>query len=179
MAWNNVVTHAVYGNYMGDSFYAGGWNFVGFSPCTRPLKEALARQSGGGYFSGTGSVSEPSQRTWIQRAEPSHLIITGVIGTVIFSLIAVGGLVWQKIRSPSDSLTSITAPITAQIPRIAPEPPRPDVKRYTPYEKEQRLRAVDEIYGVITAKLSPAYTEGQTLFHAVQSGDADIRCQQS
>jgi hypothetical protein len=34
----------------------------------------------------------------------------------------------------------------------------------TPYQKEQRLRAIDQIYDVFTEQLSPAYVEGRDLF---------------
>lgn len=59
---------------------------------TRPLREALARQSGGDRFSATGIVYGSSPRTWIQRVEPYHIIILGLA-------IALCGVIWQ-IRAP-------------------------------------------------------------------------------
>ncbi len=42
-------------------------------------------------------------------------------------------------------------------------------KQYTAYEKEQRLRAVDEIYGLIATKLTRAYLEGRDLFNNLKA----------
>lgn len=50
--------------------------------------------------------------------------------------------------------------------RQAPQSQSPSssaAKKYTPYEKEQRLRAVDEIYGVVVSTLTPAYISGRDL----------------
>jgi hypothetical protein len=54
---------------------------------TRPLREALAKQSGGDGFSATGVVSRASSQTWVRRVEPSHIIILGLV-------IAAGGVAW-------------------------------------------------------------------------------------
>jgi hypothetical protein len=65
------------------------WIFHHYS--TDPLKKALAQQSTGDRFSATGVVYGPSPRTWIQRVEPHHIIILGL-------LISGAGLVWLMLK---------------------------------------------------------------------------------
>jgi hypothetical protein len=52
-------------------------------------------------------------------------------------------------------------------------------RRYTAYEKEQRIRAIDEIYDVFAVKLTSAYTNGRDLFNnlkaEVENGTAPQR----
>jgi type II secretory pathway pseudopilin PulG len=142
---------------------------------TRTLKEALAQQGGGDRFSATGIVGSgsPPLRTWIQRVEPSHVIILGLA-------IAAIGAIWQ-MRQAEPRSTALQSQLDAaqkQIdglrqnqarPQSATAPAPPVLKKYTAYEKEQRLRAVDELYGVIAAKLSPAYIEGRDLFNGLKN----------
>jgi len=121
--------------------------------------------------------------TLVKKLEPVHVIILGLA-------ISVAGVVWSFYRSQpkklsAEQVAAITAPLTAELnqlrtriaaapqPVVKPAPAAPQPKRYTAYEKEQRLRAIDEIFGVITSKLSPAFTEGQELFRLVQAGGAD------
>jgi lipopolysaccharide export system protein LptC len=49
-------------------------------------------------------------------------------------------------------------------PTPARQPAPPPPQRYTAYEKEQRLGAVDEIYKVISTQIAPLQPEGQSLF---------------
>src|SRR5262249_39687560 len=69
---------------------------------------------------------------------------------------------------------------TGQRVTVVSKPPaaQATVARYTPYEKEQRLRAVDEIYSVIATQLQPAYSEGRKIVYGVYNaadGNAEQR----
>ena len=126
----------------------------------------------------------PFIRKIAPRVDPWHVIVVGLV-------IAAVGVGWQIYRGPTLSqaeIDKITAPLQAQIASLktqqakpfwnpgnpAPVPPIP--KRYTAYEKEQRLRAADEIYNVFTTELAPAYVEGRDLFNGLKNelvkGDA-------
>jgi hypothetical protein len=101
------------------------------------------------------------------KVEPSHVIVAGLV-------IAAAGVAWQLSRGkPSLSgaeIAKITAPFQSQIDALkakqdkpfwnasggAPSSSPPSPKRYTAYEKEQRSRALDEIYNVFATQLSPA-----------------------
>ncbi|WP_315764469.1 hypothetical protein [Bradyrhizobium sp. SZCCHNR2009] len=45
--------------------------------------------------------------------------------------------------------------------------------RYTAYEKEQRLRTVDEIYGAVATQLRSIYAEGNSLLDGIYQGQID------
>ncbi len=81
----------------------------------------------------------------------------------------------QTPKSPTTRLGGLTA---TQIPAaVSPSPP--SAARYTPYEKEQRLRAVDEIYTVIATQLQPTYDEGRALIYEIYQKEAvDVRAEQ-
>jgi hypothetical protein len=49
-------------------------------------------------------------------------------------------------------------------------PSAPPIPRYTAYEKEQRLRAIDEIYNAIATQLQPTYADGQKLLDEIYKG---------
>jgi hypothetical protein len=76
-----------------------------------------------------------------------------------------------KANAPSGSSAPNTIP---GLPRVNSNaaPPAPLPKRYTAYEKDRRLRAVDEIYEVFDSKLSPAYAEGRDLFNSLKNESA-------
>jgi hypothetical protein len=88
------------------------------------------------------------------RLEPSHLIIIGLA-------IAVVGMAWQLYQGPKVIKEVVQVPIAATPPPAKPSPPR----QLTAYEKEQRLRAVDEIYNIMATQLTPAWQEGRNLFN--------------
>jgi len=119
-------------------------------------------------------------KSWLAKVESWHVIAVGV-------LIVVAGLIWQFVRTPASNekisllekqleesqkaLAAAQANPTDQAERggfIVPstrkstEAGRP---KYTTYEKEQRLRAIDEIYDVIAGRLQPIYTEGRKLIY--------------
>ena len=124
--------------------------------------------------------------------QPTHFIAVGI-------LIAVAGIAWQFLRlDPSDKSTELQQqidtlkrqlaeatkekPVIASIPQANSNsqiegslPP----KRYTPYEKEQRLRAIDELYNVFATKLLPASDEGTKAIQSVKlrAVDADAEDQ--
>jgi len=113
--------------------------------------------------------------------EPYHIIALGLA-------IAAAGVIWLMLKAEDPRIAQLqgqvlvlqqhiakTAPAsTAQVP---PTPPPP--KRYTTYEKEQRLRAVDEIYNVIATQLQPTYNEGRKLvFEIYQAPTIDDRAEQ-
>lgn len=63
---------------------------------------------------------------------------------------------------------------TTRLGKIEVEANKPESKRYTAYEKEQRLRAVDEIYNAIATQLQPAYSEGRKVVYGVyKAADAN------
>ena len=51
--------------------------------------------------------------------------------------------------------------------RMEADPPKPEPKKYTAYEREQRLRAVDEIYSVLATQLQPTCSEGRKLIYEI------------
>lgn len=121
--------------------------------------------------------------TLARKVEPIHIIILGVILIIV-------GIGWFLVRGApaqivpqfsAEQIAALTAPIRAELEntkqRLAAYTPKPAVPpaplRYTAYEKEQRLRAIDEIYSVITTKLSPLYAEGKELFAQVRNGVMD------
>lgn len=67
----------------------------------------------------------------------------------------------EKCQIVDQIITSATAPVAA--------PPT----RYTAYEKEQRLRAVDEIYSAVATQLRSIYTEGNSLIDGIYRGQID------
>jgi hypothetical protein len=144
-------------------------------------------------------------RKWIRKAvEPSQLITGGFIVILIGALIAGIGL-WRQSRQPQFTVTQrdidvLTQPLRNEIDSLKQQlanankttiqnipqtnsnataggtlPP----KRYTAYEKEQRLRAVDEIYAVIATQLQPTYNEGQALLNEIyQKTSVDEQAEQ-
>jgi hypothetical protein len=140
--------------------------------------------------------------------EPSQLITGGFIVILIGVLIAGVGL-WRQSRQPQFTITQrdidvLTQPLRNQVdslkqqlanaqrsgtsvPVTSPTPKPPagagtppaQPQRYTAYEKEQRLRAVDEIYAVIATQLQPTYNEGQALINEIyQKTSVDERAEQ-
>lgn len=65
-----------------------------------------------------------------------------------------------------DGLLNPKSPAT-RLGRIAADSPKSEPKKYTAYEKEQRLRAVDEIYSVLATQLQPTYSEGRKLVYEI------------
>jgi hypothetical protein len=73
---------------------------------------------------------------------------------------------WSELQSQS----------TQQITNNPPATPKAPI---TAYEKEQRLRAVDEIYAVIATQLQPTYDEGRALIYEIYQKEAvDDRAEQ-
>jgi hypothetical protein len=105
-----------------------------------------------------------------------------IAGLVIIVIgVAVTGIgIWRQSKAsprlPPSQTASISPPPSSTVQNIptaisnAP-PPRPT--RFTAYEKEQRLRAVDEIYNVIATQLQPAYSEGRKIVYDVYRGPDD------
>jgi hypothetical protein len=63
---------------------------------------------------------------------------------------------------------------TQQITKKPPSAPTP--VRYTAYEKEQRLRAIDEIYSAIATQLQPTYKDGQKIIDDIYK-TADVNAE--
>jgi hypothetical protein len=125
------------------------------------------------------------------KVDPSYIIVAGLI-------VAAAGVAWQlsRVKTPlsETDIAKITAPFQTQIDILkkqldkpfwssgaTPTPPTPltsATKRYTAYEKEQRLRAVDEIYGVLATQLQPTYSEGKKLLYEIYQVKADDRAEQ-
>jgi hypothetical protein len=182
------------GNFFSGLPAAVRWAFTGAGGLMSAFSSNLppGLQTGGLYAGLALGIFGSIALTWhwINRWRERHgktRLKLGPIHVIILGLVIAGlGVGWLLYRGTaaatpsSEQVAAITAPLRAALSEanarlaltpkaVTPAPP----KRYTPYEKEQRLRAVDEIYGAITAKLSPAYAEGQTLFQTVQSGAAD------
>jgi hypothetical protein len=119
------------------------------------------------------AASGRSLRNVWSKVEPSHVIILGLV-------IAFGGAVWQLRRVPpiDPNIAQLQSQLGDAQKQIAllksqtdkpffnsghPSLPQPPSRRYTSYEKEQRLRAVDEIYGVVVSALTPTYIAGRDL----------------
>jgi hypothetical protein len=101
--------------------------------------------------------------------EPSHLIIIGVIGTVIFSLIAIGGLAWQKVRSPANSASLASTPLLQTSEPFAPQLATShfDLASLTSARKDEFYRAIHSVdnLGVnFSRKVSIVAEEGGALF---------------
>jgi len=122
-------------------------------------------------------------RAWLKAMEPSHLLIVGLGGVIVFALVALVAAIWQMRRG--DELQQQVASQQVEIKNLqdglakafqsrAPTVPAPARAaapiRYTAYEKEQRLRAVDEIYSVIATQLQPIYAEGNKLIDGIYRG---------
>jgi hypothetical protein len=97
------------------------WLFHHFT--TRPLKAALANQSGGDRFSATGVVGNGlPPRIRIRKLEPYHLIVAGL-------LIAFGGAVWMYYQRAPQVPQIQHTPQTAATPpsaKVAPVKLLPD-----------------------------------------------------
>jgi hypothetical protein len=127
---------------------------------------------------------------WVTRAvQPYHVILLGIA-------IALIGVVWQyKQTSATPDISAITKPLQDQIDSLKRQLadasrttitnirqansnssmpsslPVVGPKKYTAYEKEQRLRAVDEIYNALATQLQPTYASGQKLLDEIYKGD--------
>ena len=51
---------------------------------------------------------------------PSHLIIGGIFGAVLFATMAAGGLIWERLSSPLES-----DPAVSSLPLMLPQSPSP------------------------------------------------------
>jgi hypothetical protein len=103
------------------------------------------------------------------------------------ALATVGGLILLAgvgllVNRGTDQAAASTIPTNSSIPRRISDigaPPKlndlpPAPKRYTTYEKEQRLRAVDEIYSVVATQLQPIQSEGHKIIYGVyKTADSD------
>jgi NADH:ubiquinone oxidoreductase subunit 5 (subunit L)/multisubunit Na+/H+ antiporter MnhA subunit len=96
-----------------------------------------------------------------------HLIPIGLIVIVIGAVI-VGIGAWQK-----PNIVEVRSFGFAPSPSPPPLPPEPPPRRYTAYEKEQRLRAVDEIYSVLTTEIAPAYTQVRDVINNIYTTVGD------
>jgi hypothetical protein len=101
--------------------------------------------------------------------EPWHLIIAGMAGVVIFAAVALGGVIWQARHN---------APSVAANPPPASTSPTSGAKKYTSYDIEQRLRAIDEIYAFLGSNLMAVsaagerLAEGGLIFEKIKNGVA-------
>jgi hypothetical protein len=126
----------------------------------------------------------------VKKLEPIHVIFLGLF-------IAAIGVVWQLKAAPKgpshETISGFVDPLNAQIAdlknklaqanSVATENRRParhielvgtPPPRYTAYEKEQRLRAVDEIYTLLTGRISPVFYEGRALLRNFQDPNQGI-----
>jgi hypothetical protein len=73
----------------------------------------------------------------------------------------------QQLEATRAELSRTTGQRDATAPVAAPP------ARYTAYEKEQRLRAVDEIYSAVATQLRSIYAEGNSLLDGIYRGQID------
>jgi hypothetical protein len=115
--------------------------------------------SGGDRFSATGVVSEPPQRTWIQRVEPSHVIILGLV-------IAFGGVIWQWRHAPAvAALRQAPAsqpPLPTNPATTAPVTTPPKITT-APADVARKLAAIDELRQILNDDMPPWINKGQQL----------------
>jgi hypothetical protein len=101
-----------------------------------------------------------------QLLDARRMVLLGLVITILGVAVIAAGL-WRQ--------TEITPKSTA----VAPTPERPPQKivpplaRYTAYEKEQRLRAVDEIYSAVATQLQSIYNDGNSLLDGIYRGQID------
>jgi hypothetical protein len=81
---------------------------------------------------------------------PNYLIAAGLI-------IAACGFVWQQAKNPSKP--EIPGLGVEVAPRTAP----PLEKRFTAYDVEQRLRAIDQLYGLLGTSVMEVSADGERL----------------
>lgn len=81
---------------------------------------------------------------------PNYLIAFGLV-------IAASGFVWQqtKLASKPD--------IPGLAVEVAPPSPPPLKKRFTAYDIEQRIRAIDDLYGLLSTEVMSASASGERL----------------
>lgn len=121
------------------------WLFHHFT--TRPLKEALARQSTGDVLSAAGIVhSMPSPRTWIQKVEPSHIILLGLV-------IALGGVIWQMRRASlaverGGDVPAMITPVPSLTTKV------PNVSTAS-IDIPKKIEAIDELLDILDKEWDP------------------------
>ena len=86
----------------------------------------------------------------LRMIEPLHVIVLGLA-------IAVGGVVWQQVRSkPPHSVGD--APQTP--PQVVSEPEKPKQRRYTVYEREQKLPVINEFRDFLEGPMQKIVDDG-------------------
>ncbi len=102
---------------------------------------------------------------------PRQMIFGGLI-IIIIGAIVVGIGLWQQPATPiTIGVSAIAgAPIGGALPPNTQVPSTPNnKKKYTAYEIDQRLRAIDEIYAVITEKLTPVFISARDLINNIKA----------
>jgi hypothetical protein len=101
----------------------------------RPFAAALVDGSSGTI---RRVCSQPPRRAWIQRVEPSHVIILGLA-------IAVGGVIWQQWRRAPVAMAGLQQPLTSYLPTssttTAPVTPPPIITT-APADVPKKLAAI-------------------------------------
>jgi hypothetical protein len=137
-------------------------------------------QSSGDHFSGTGIVGDRlPARTWIQKVEPYHVIILGL-------LIATGGVAWMLYQSSEayrnskmDRAAILIAPFQAQIDSLnrqiaslkSPSHPTNPVlvtpakisRIYSPADVRNLLDALTDAQKIVDEVISPPYFRVENL----------------
>jgi hypothetical protein len=97
----------------------------------------------------------PAYHWWLDRKKrvgPSLLIFLGVAGVLFFGTVALAGLIWQSRSSP-------TPPGTVETIE----------KRFTAYEIERQLKAIDDIKSTMTTDIKDIWLSGGILAKRVQT----------
>jgi hypothetical protein len=123
-------------------------------------------QSSGDRFSATGVVYEPPQRAWIQRVEPSHIIILGLV-------IAGVGVAWQTYRGPT--LLSTRVPGTTTQPVEQTVSPTPVLPKYDPAKKAELDGLMLTISRLLNKEGLEILQSQQSFFLADEVGTKDLK----
>lgn len=103
--------------------------------------------------------------------EPWHLIATGLTGVIIFSVVALIGVVWH-FNSNTGKAQAGSGTVTASHIQLGSEPSgsaKPLKHMLTAYGVEQRLRAIDDLYAFLNDKLLPVSGAGEKLSIAIHN----------
>lgn len=100
-----------------------------------------------------------------RKLEPLHLVWTGVIGAALFGGIAIIGLVWLSFRTSNAAAVTRIDPqmVSIQQTQAAKEAQEKAERRYTSYDIERQLRAIDEIKAVLANDMNDVWVSGGLL----------------
>jgi hypothetical protein len=118
-----------------------------------------------------------------QKLIPLLLLSIAIAGVVLIAAATIGTIAYLKAAPAltqadiNNAVASIQVELdeakkklnatTAPVKLVSPNKETP--KRYTAYEKEQRLRAVDEFYNLLAGKMAPLHSEARELMKKLRA----------